>query len=83
MKRTLPIAAVAAALCLAPPLQAQAGYPGKAPRKTVEVNVPIPSLADFAREHGTSFFLLRQANPWLRSDHLTNKGGKTYRIAIP
>ena len=63
--------------------QIEAGYPGKAPRKTVEVNVPIPSLADFAREHGTSFFLLRQANPWLRSDHLTNKGGKTYRIAIP
>ena len=49
----------------------------------LEVNVPIPSPAAFAREHGTSFFLLRQANPWLRSDHLTNKGGKTYRIAIP
>ena len=58
-------------------------YPYKAPRKTVEVKGPIPSLADFAKEHGTSFFLLREANPWLRSDRLTNKSGKTYYIAIP
>ena len=33
--------------------------------------------------YGTSFFLLREANPWLRSDHLTNKSGKIYHIAIP
>ena len=58
-------------------------YPYKAPRETVEVSEPIPSLADFAKEHGTSFFLLREANLWLRSDQLTNKNGKTYRIAIP
>ena len=47
------------------------------------MNGPIPSLADFADEHGTTFFLLREANLWLRSDKLTNKAGKTYRIAIP
>lgn len=58
-------------------------YPYKAPRKTVEVKGPVPSLADFAKEHGTSFYLLREANPWLRSDKLTNKSGKTYRIIIP
>lgn len=58
-------------------------YTYKQPSKTIEVNEPIPSLADFAKKHGTSFFLLRQANPWLRSDCLTNKSGKTYRIAIP
>lgn len=58
-------------------------YPCKPPRKTVEVKGPIPSLADFAKEHGTSFFLLREANPWLRADRLTNKSGKTYYIAIP
>ena len=65
--------------------QAEAGtrYPYKAPRKTVEVKGPVPSLADFATEHGTSLYLLREANPWLRSDKLTNKAGKTYRIAIP
>ena len=60
-----------------------ARYPYKAPSQTVEVSEPLPSLADFAQEHGTSFYLLRMANPWLRSDHLTNKSGKTYFIAIP
>ena len=58
-------------------------YPYVAPRKTVEVNGPVPSLTDLAEEHGTSFFLLREANLWLKGDHLTNKSGKTYRIAIP
>ena len=53
------------------------------PRKTVEVNGPVPSLTDFAEEHGTTFFLLREANLWLRSDHLTNKSARTYYIAIP
>ena len=58
-------------------------YPLTAPRKTVEVNGEVPNLADFAIQHGSSLFLLREANPWLRSDHLTNKAGKTYRIVIP
>ena len=58
-------------------------YPYKAPSRTIDVEIPIPSLADFAKENGTTFYLLRLANPWLRSDHLTNKSGKTYRIAIP
>jgi len=58
-------------------------YPYKAPSKVVEVNTAIPSLVDFAKEHGTSLYLLRQANPWLRSDCLTNKSGKTYSIIIP
>jgi hypothetical protein len=58
-------------------------YPYVPPRETVEVKEPVPSLVDFAEGHGTTFFLLREANLWLRSDHLTNKSGKTYRIAIP
>ena len=58
-------------------------YRRKAPQKTVEVSGPVPNLADFAKEHGTSYYLLREANPWLRSDHLTNKAGKTYLITIP
>ena len=53
------------------------------PRKTVEVKGPVPSLTDFAEENGTTFFLLREANLWLRSDHLTNKSARTYYIAIP
>ena len=60
-----------------------ARYPRKAPQKQVGVSGPIANLAEFAKENGTSYFLLREANPWLRSDHLTNKSGKTYVIAIP
>ncbi|MBE6252904.1 MAG: lytic transglycosylase domain-containing protein [Bacteroidales bacterium] len=58
-------------------------YPYVAPRETVTVTGPIPSLTDFAEEHGTTYFLLKEANLWLRGDKLTNKAGKTYKIAIP
>ena len=58
-------------------------YPYVAPREIITVNGPINSLTDFAEEHGTTYFLLKEANLWLRSDKLTNKSGKTYRIAIP
>lgn len=58
-------------------------YKYKAPKKTIEVKEAIPNLAEFAKNNGTSYFLLRQANPWLRSEALTNKNGKTYKIDIP
>ena len=58
-------------------------YPYVAPREIITVNGPINSLTDFAEEHGTTYFLLKEANLWLRGDKLTNKAGKTYRIAIP
>ena len=58
-------------------------YPYVTPREIITVNGPINSLTDFAEEHGTTYFLLKEANLWLRSDKLTNKSGKTYRIAIP
>jgi len=58
-------------------------YPYVPPRETVTVNGPIESLTDFAEEHGTTYFLLKEANLWLRGDKLTNKSGKTYKIVIP
>lgn len=58
-------------------------YPALTPRETVTVNGPIPSLVDFALEHGVTYAALKEANLWLRDDHLTNKSGKTYRIVIP
>lgn len=58
-------------------------YPYVPPKETVSVSGPIPSLTDFAEEHGTTYFLLKEANLWLCSDKLTNKAGKTYKIAIP
>jgi len=58
-------------------------YPYVAPKETVAVSGPIPNFTDFAEQHGTSYFLMKEANLWLRSDKLTNKAGKTYRIVIP
>ena len=58
-------------------------YPYVPPKETVTVNGPIESLADFAGKHGTTYFLLKEANLWLRGDKLTNKSGKTYKIVIP
>lgn len=58
-------------------------YPYIPPRTTVTVSGPIPSLVDFAEEHGVTYAALKQANLWLRSDKLTNKAGRTYNIAIP
>lgn len=58
-------------------------YPYREPRKIVTVTGPVPSLIDFAAEHGVSYYALKEANLWLRSDKLTNPKGKTYRIAIP
>lgn len=51
--------------------------------KTVTVSGPIASLVDFAKSHGVSYAQLKQANLWLRSDKLTNKEGRIYRIVIP
>ena len=51
--------------------------------KTVTVSGPIANLVDFAKSHGVSYAQLKQANLWLRSDKLTNKEGRTYRIVIP
>lgn len=58
-------------------------YPYLPPRTTVTVSGPIPSLVDFAEEHGVTYAALKQANLWLRSDKLTNKAGRTYSVAIP
>lgn len=51
--------------------------------KTVEINSAIPSLANFAKEQGISYRMLKIYNPWLRSSKLTNSKGKTYQIKIP
>lgn len=58
-------------------------YPDFVPSEVVSVDYPIPSLVDFAEEHGTTYAALKRANLWLRSDRLTNKNGKTYEIVIP
>lgn len=51
--------------------------------KEIEINGSINSLIDFAKEHGTSYKMVKLLNPWLRSDKLTNSRKKTYKIKIP
>ncbi|MBP5336508.1 MAG: lytic transglycosylase domain-containing protein [Bacteroidales bacterium] len=58
-------------------------YTYPAVKEVVTVSEPIPNLTDFAEEHGTTYFFLKEANLWLRSDKLTNKASKTYKIVIP
>lgn len=58
-------------------------YPYVAPRETVTVSEPVPSLVDFAEKHGTTYARLKEANLWLRDNKLTNKSRKTYQILIP
>lgn len=49
----------------------------------VEVNGRIDSWADFAKEQGISYKLLKYFNPWLRETSLRNRKKKAYQIAIP
>jgi hypothetical protein len=54
-----------------------------APVKKVEVEIELPSLADFSAEHGASYKDLKILNPWLMEPKLNNKSGKKYIIDLP
>jgi hypothetical protein len=49
----------------------------------LEVNYPIENITDFAKSNGTNYQLLKDANPWLRTNKLDNKSRKTYFIKVP
>ena len=49
----------------------------------VAVNSRVDSWADFAKQQGISYKLLKYFNPWLRDKDLKNRKGKKYLIAIP
>lgn len=51
--------------------------------KDIVVSGPIKDIAKFAFQHGTNYKMIKILNPWLRSNVLTNKAGKTYTIKIP
>lgn len=51
--------------------------------KIIKVDYPISNLAEFAAKHEISYRKLKEFNPWLRENYLTNKGNKTYEIKIP
>lgn len=49
----------------------------------VVVDKDISSLADFAKEHGITYKLLKYYNPWLRSQKLNVSKKRSYEIKIP
>jgi hypothetical protein len=51
--------------------------------KDVVVKGAVANFADFAKQHGISYKLLKDFNPWLRDNHLTNSKKKKYIIKIP
>ena len=51
--------------------------------KSVNVSENIDNLYQFAKDQGINYKLLKLHNPWLQSDKLEVKTGKTYQISIP
>ncbi len=50
--------------------------------KEILVDSSITDLALFAKQYNMTYKELKLLNPWLRSDKLTNKQAKTYRIKV-
>jgi hypothetical protein len=53
------------------------------PTHMVKVSRKVDSWADFAKEQGINYKLLKYFNPWLRQKNLKNRKKKTYYITIP
>ena len=53
------------------------------PTYTVRVDSTVSSWADFSREYGINYKILKLHNPWLRESYLNNKLKKKYYIEIP
>lgn len=53
------------------------------PTNSVEVSASIPDLINFAAGNQVNYRILKEFNPWLRSDKLTVTSGKKYQIQLP
>jgi hypothetical protein len=53
------------------------------PTRKLEVDSTINDLADFAKEQGINYKILKIHNPWLRDKKLLNLARKKYTIEIP
>ena len=51
--------------------------------KEVEVKGAVENWSEFARKHNTNFKMIKMCNEWIRSNKLTNKLGKTYKVLVP
>ncbi len=53
------------------------------PCKEIVITTPITDMVEFASQHQTSYYMLKEFNPWLRDTYLTNASGKAYVIKLP
>lgn len=53
------------------------------PTKKVEINGSVRNLPQFARDHGISYRMLKEMNPWLTDSTLEVTPGKQYILHIP
>ncbi len=53
------------------------------PFKYVTVNSRVVDFAAFAKKYGINYKILKEFNPWLRENYLTNRHKKEYKIKIP
>lgn len=51
--------------------------------KDIIIKGKVTDFADFAHQHKISYKQLKDFNPWLRDNHLTNPKGKKYIVRIP
>lgn len=53
------------------------------PTNSIEVTASIPDLINFAIDKKVNYRILKEFNPWIRTDKLTVGSGKTYVIKLP
>lgn len=53
------------------------------PTYKVKVDYAVDDWADWVREYGINYKILKLHNPWLRDTYLKNASGKEYYIEIP
>lgn len=51
--------------------------------REITVNTGIENWVEWAKQQGINYAILRDFNPWIRSNRLTNKQGKLYTVKIP
>lgn len=53
------------------------------PVNSYKVDADITNLVNFAKEKNSTYRILKEFNPWLRTDQLKVPSGKTYVIELP
>ena len=53
------------------------------PTRTATLSGQNVDLYAFAKDHGTTYKMLRTLNPWITTDKLVNKSNKTYTVKLP